>query len=190
MYCPAVTSNWPRLPTGTATISTALAVLANRTNITIAEEHLAPTLQNTVCASQWNNRRGESFNPLQIYFNRNESVSDIRVQIETIDGEPIRVIRQKDIKEESAISSASFYEDQLVKKIIVTHNKYPYRIRYSYRERIHEFLTIARWQPYMDTDVPVHYSKLTVILPEDYKINIHQKNTDYTKTLGPRGKIH
>lgn len=138
---------------------------------------------------QVNNRKGEWFNPIKIYFNKIEQVSDIRIRIETTDGVVLRTIRQSEFKEESAVSSISFYEDQMVKKIVVTHNQYPYRIRYSYRRTSREFLTLTSWQPYLDPDVPVRYAKLVVTIPGDYRVNIHQQNIDHQKTADSSGKI-
>ncbi|MEN8227647.1 MAG: DUF3857 and transglutaminase domain-containing protein [Bacteroidota bacterium] len=137
---------------------------------------------------QVNNRDGEQFNPIYIHFNQNWNLSDVRVRIETVDGKTIRVIKTKDMEEESAISNFSFYEDDLVKKIRVTHNRYPYRIRYEYKRRVDDFLTIARWDPYMRSTVPTRYSRLSVKIPADYSVQIFEQNTEHTTAVLPDGK--
>ena len=139
---------------------------------------------------QVNNRAGELFNPIKIFFNKNEQVSDIRVRIESLDGKPLRTLRQSEFKEESAVSSTSFYEDRMVKKIAVTYNRYPYRVRCSYRKTLREFLTLVRWQPYLlDWDTPVRSARLTLTLPGDYRVNIHEQNIDHRQYPGNGGKL-
>lgn len=131
---------------------------------------------------QVNNPDGEFFNPLYILYNKKEPIFDLKVQIETIDGKRVRLIKHKDIEEESAISSGSFYEDDMVKKIPLTHNVYPYRIRYEYKKKIHEFLTIARWNPYLRSSLPTENSILTVNIPQSLPVKIFEQKIKHSET--------
>ncbi|MEN8202135.1 MAG: DUF3857 domain-containing protein [Bacteroidota bacterium] len=138
---------------------------------------------------QINNRDGEYFNPLYIHFNKKSPVSELKIQLESMQGKAIRVIRKKEIEVESAIGNSSFYEDDLVKKIELTHNSYPYRIRYSYTRTLTEYLSIVRWYPYIRNYLPTKHSRLTVSIPADFPMRLHQQNIDYKKKLSPEGRI-
>lgn len=138
---------------------------------------------------QINNREGEYFNPLYIHFNRKRPVSDVKIQLETVQGKTLRVIKKREIEVESAIGSSSFYEDDLVKKIQLTHNNYPYRIRYSYTRTLTEYLSIVRWYPYIRNYIPTKNSRLTVTLPVDFPFRLHQQNIEYSKNLTTDGRV-
>ncbi|MDX2431772.1 MAG: DUF3857 domain-containing protein, partial [Bacteroides sp.] len=136
---------------------------------------------------QVNNRDGELFNPLFIHYNKKTPVHDLKIQLETVEGKRIRQIKNSAIEEESAISAASFYEDDMVKKIPITHNLYPYRIRYEYKQVIKEFLTIARWDPYLRSSLPTKSSKLTLILPRSLSVKIFEQKIQHKEIELPNG---
>lgn len=92
------------------------------------------------------------------------------------------------MEEVSAISRSSFYEDNMMLRIPVTHNSYPYRIRYEYKQTEQEFLSLARWSPYVSSSVPTNYAKLSLEVPADYPLRIHEQKTEHTETTGTAGK--
>lgn len=138
---------------------------------------------------QVNNVDGEVFNPLYIFYSEKDNITELQVQLETVDGKVIRVFNRKDFEEESAISRSSYNEYDLVKKVIITHNQYPYRIRYHYKKEIRDFLTLGRWMPQLRSSVPSKYSKLNIAVPSGYPINIYESKIQHVKSFGTEGRV-
>ncbi|MEN8157762.1 MAG: DUF3857 domain-containing protein, partial [Bacteroidota bacterium] len=130
---------------------------------------------------------GELFNPISIHFRPGVSLSDVKAQIETVDGKIIRVVKKKEMEEESAISSYSLYQDDMMIKINATHNSYPYRIRYEYKQTFSQFLSVAHWSPYMKMGVPTRYAKLYVRIPASYHINLYEQMAGHNEAVLPDG---
>jgi hypothetical protein len=123
---------------------------------------------------QINNRLGDEFTNVEIFYSKGDDVRIDEAQIETIYGKVIRKLKKKQITERSAISSSSLYEDDFVKEFSLQHTQYPYRIRYSYEIEYSQFMHVANWNPVIDLDVPTRAASLWIEVPKGYEIKISQ----------------
>lgn len=85
-------------------------------------------------------------------------------------GEVRRKIRKSDIEISSDIDHGSFFSDDFKMSFSLYWHEYPYRIRYSYRKEIRNFIYIARWTPCYYPYLPVNSASLTITAPPSYKI--------------------
>jgi Domain of Unknown Function with PDB structure (DUF3857) len=125
---------------------------------------------------QVNTQKGYDFNPIRIHFSKNAPIYDVDVRLETLRGKVIRKVKKGEMKDYSAVSEASFYEDDMFRRIPVANNSYPYRISCSYKQRFKEFLTIARWDPYIRYSLPLKHASLSLTVPYDYKLHIREQD--------------
>ncbi len=115
-------------------------------------------------------KAGEKYTKVSIPFSNLVKLSKIEACIKDQNGKIIKKLRKSDIKERSAISDFSLYEDHFVKEFILKHNVYPYTIEYSYQIRENQFLSIANWIPLINEKVPCRKAVLGVSVPKDYPI--------------------
>ncbi|MBN1144228.1 MAG: DUF3857 and transglutaminase domain-containing protein [Bacteroidales bacterium] len=121
-----------------------------------------------------NNRSGDIFSAIELNYSKDSPITDLSAWIEDQNGKIIRYLKKQEITESSAISDASFYEDSYVKRFVLKHNDYPYRIGYTYKTTKRQFLHIANWYPILGFDVPTRLAQLIFISPENYPVNIRE----------------
>jgi len=117
-----------------------------------------------------NNRQGEVYAEINIPFSKMNKVSKIEAYIKDKNGILVKKLRSGDIKERSAVSDGSFYDDNFIKEFTLVHNVYPYTIFYTYQLQQDAFLSLAQWSPHEYNDVPTLHARLTLEVPRDYKI--------------------
>lgn len=122
------------------------------------------------------NRSGESYTNISIPYSKNAKISDIDGWIEDVNGNKIRRLNKRDIKDRNEISSISLYEDNFVKSFQLKHNQYPYKIYYTYKITLNQFITIAEWSPVIYPKISTIAAKLVVTLPKDYHYKIFAKD--------------
>lgn len=125
-----------------------------------------------------NNRAGEKFTNITIPFSKLYKVSNIDAYIKDVNGNIVKKLSKKEIKDRSSISDISFYEDEFEKVFTLKHNTYPYTIIYSYQHTLSEFLYIENWHPVINPKVPTHKASLTLNLPLGYPIKQKSVYTD------------
>lgn len=138
---------------------------------------------------QINDRSGEAYTEIEIPYSRNCPVTDLSAWIEDANGRIIRHLKKQEITDASAISEISLYEDHYVKKFVLKHNVYPYRIGYTYKTSSRQFLSIASWYPVIGLDVPTRNARLTVTIPEHYPVRVHRSGIGEADTLRMAGMI-
>ncbi len=127
------------------------------------------------------NRNGEEFTEIELPFSKMIKVSNINAYIKDAYGQIIKKIKKNDIKQRSAISSISLYEDNYVYEFTLKHNQYPYTIYLEYEEQEDQFFFIENWFPYLGYDIPTKEASLSVTVPKDYKINYYSQLLDEVK---------
>lgn len=135
-----------------------------------------------------NNRMGEKYTEISIPYSKSDRLSHIEAYIKDANGKTVKKLKKKEIIERSLISSYSLYEDNYVKEFTLKHNVYPYTIVYSYQIQQKEFLHLDYWLPIIDTRVPTLSAKLSLRVPEDYKIEYNNRGIEEpsVETVGSR----
>ncbi len=112
-------------------------------------------------------------NELIIYYNEGSRVRKIDVELYDAAGHAIREIDKDEVKDYSAVSGGSLYDDSRVKHVEVRHSTYPFTIVYSYERELEgidfavgenwyaqwfgESVERARFSIRKPTGFPVHY---------------------------------
>lgn len=84
----------------------------------------------------------------------------------------VKKLTKKEIVTSNLISGSVFYNNDMVKEFSLRNSEYPYFIKYSYRETINRYTTIARWSPVPENGLPTEKALLIVEVPDDYKLKI------------------
>ncbi len=164
-------------------------VIRYATFIEISNDKLSTT--DTIIL-QINNRSGDDYSEIELDYTKDDPITDLSAWIEDQNGNIIRYLKKQEIKESSAISEVSFYEDSYVKRFVLKHNEYPYRIGYTYKTSSRQFLYIANWYPILGFEVPTRLAQLTFLSPENYPVNIlehHIKPAIITNSSGMTRKV-
>lgn len=145
------------------------AVLLNQqTDIKVAGTKL---IKSHAFSVQINNRAGEKYTEIDIPYSKLTQVAKIQASITDVAGLTIKKLKTSEIKQRSAISHISLYEDNMIKEFTLKHNVYPYVLNYSYEESETQFLYIDYWMPVLNSKIPTVASKLTLTFPLNYKMN-------------------
>lgn len=134
---------------------------------------------------QINERMGNDDAHFSIPYTKGDKVTITDAWIEDVNGDLIRKIKKNDIKDVSAISNISLYEDDFVKKFDLQHNVYPYRVCYTTRISYDKSLVISALG-FNEIEQPVKEGKLVVKVPINENIRYVQKNVEEPKveTIG------
>lgn len=123
---------------------------------------------------QINSRSGDHAAEIVIPYTKKDKISIEYAYIEDLSGNVVRKLKKNEIKDHSAISDISLYEDDFVKTFQLKHNTYPYKVVFSYQTVFSDFLQIFTWQPRYGTGSTVRQFKFVVDVPKDYAIKYKQ----------------
>lgn len=139
---------------------------------------------------QINNRAGDEDAQIAVHYSKGDKVLKIEGWIEDKNGNVVRKLKSKEVKERSAISSSSLYEDDFVKKFELKHSDYPYRVCYmtkiQYNKYIGLYYPIVSLNPVraekvvLDTDVPIMYDQRNIEEPVIKDLPNKQKRYSWT----------
>lgn len=131
---------------------------------------------------QINNREGDQYTEITIPYSKSERVSNIEAWIENKQGTKVRELKKSEIKDRSAISDISLYEDNFNKYFELKHHVYPYKVFYTYKTTYRNFITIAYWTPVIYNLIPTKTAKLKTILPKGFLYNTFISDSSDFKT--------
>lgn len=90
-------------------------------------------------------------------------------------GKTVRSVRKSDIEISSDIDYGTFFSDDLKMSFSLYWHEYPYRIRYSYRKIIENYIYITRWTPYYFPYLPVKSASLSIVAPSSLDITFFRR---------------
>lgn len=136
-----------------------------------------------------NNREGHFMTRVDIPFSPSTKIKDLTATIEDSNGQEVKKLKKKDISEASSIAGYSLYEDDFIKSFELSHNRYPYVLKYSYTISFNGFLSVDEWTPVLSLNTNTNLATLTVVTSSDFKISIHEQNISPGKVLKDGDKV-
>jgi uncharacterized protein YegP (UPF0339 family) len=137
------------------------------------------------------NKNGDDYAVFEERFDALRSVRAIDGKLLDAAGSEIKSVKNKDIRERSAISSGSIYEDAKVKEHNFDYHQYPYTVVYEVTVRYNHSFYFEPWMPQDSEDLAVQESHYTLVHPTVYGVRI--KAFNYTgkgeETIDGNNKI-
>ncbi len=117
-------------------------------------------------------------NKLVVPYDKFNKVESITAKLYDAKGKLIRKISKKEIKDYSAISSFSIYEDDRVKYLEVNHAQYPYTVEFEYEINRNGIMSHPVWYPQSDYGIAVQQGSYRITAPKDADIRYQVQNFD------------
>ena len=116
-------------------------------------------------------------NELHIHYDKFRKVENISAKLYDAKGKLIRKISKKEIKDYSAISSYSIYEDSRIKYLEVNHSEYPYTVEFEYQISKNGTMSHPVWNPqFYDYGVAVQKGSYRITAPKNGDIRYQSYN--------------
>src|SRR3546814_9910609 len=93
------------------------------------------------------NSRGEDEGIAYVYYNKSRKINSLEGSLYDASGKLLRTIREKDFKDQSAISDFSLFEDTRIKFYHPPQLEYPYTIVYEYEIKNTNTNYFSDWFP-------------------------------------------
>lgn len=110
------------------------------------------------------------------FYNSLMKVNDIEAVIYDANGKKVKRIKADDIKDYSAISGISLYEDSRVKHFDPEYDTYPFTIEYSYRRKYETTLYAPTWSVFEGYNTSIEFTQFQYIAPLDYNFKYKSSN--------------
>lgn len=125
---------------------------------------------------QVNSRNGERYSDFHIPYSKIVKVSKINAWLEDSKGNRLRELKKSEYQDRSSFSYASLYQDDRVKTFQIKHNKYPYRVCYTFTYTESQYGFITDWIPFDTDEYPTREARLYVTLPKNYGVRYFVEN--------------
>ena len=116
------------------------------------------------------NENGLSKAKLYIAYDKLRKVDNIEGTSYDANGKKIKSLRNKDIKDVSAISDFSLFEDNRVKIADLSHTSYPFTVEFEHKVTSTNMLFYPVWYPQDEEALSVGKSVFTVVMPSGMKL--------------------
>ncbi|MEO6814509.1 MAG: DUF3857 domain-containing protein [Ginsengibacter sp.] len=137
------------------------------TGSTILKLHYALTILN---------ENGDSHASLEVYYDKLRQVNSIEGSLYDSAGNLLKKLKNKDIKDVSAVDDISLMDDGRKKVHQFYSNSYPYTIEYEIEEKFNNTFFFPTWLPQGDEDYSVEESSYSIIFPDNYQIRYRAFN--------------
>ncbi|MEM9664687.1 MAG: DUF3857 domain-containing protein [Bacteroidota bacterium] len=113
-----------------------------------------------------------------------------RGQVRDATGRVVRKLKKGDIRDVSAISGYSLYEENRVRYAELYHSVYPYTVEFTYELALDGLVGWPAWSP-QQGDLGVEYASFTLITPEELAFSHAMRNLTVAPTVArKRGRVH
>ncbi len=109
------------------------------------------------------------------FYDKYSTVRKIRVKLYDQNGEPIKNGANIDVKDYSAISGYSLYEDTRVKYLDPKYRTTPFTVEFTYEIVCNGMLNYPDWKIYQDYNISIQNSEFTVITPPEFKFRYKEQ---------------
>ncbi len=120
----------------------------------------------------------EGDDAIQAVMGYNPSIKLSKIQVRVYDqaGEVIKKFKERDFKDQSAVSDGSLYEDSRLKYLDYTPSRYPYTIELQYEMETSNTAFMIGWQPVEGHRLSTEKSIWTLHNPENIPISLKETN--------------
>lgn len=112
------------------------------------------------------------YGKIYIGYDKFHELTSLRGWLIDAEGRKIRDLKKSDIKDESAISGYSLYEDSRARSAELYYDIYPYTVMFEYEMVFRGLLFWPSWYPYLYR-APVERSRFEIDAPADMPIRYH-----------------
>ncbi len=122
------------------------------------------------------NENGKRFNTRPVYYDNDTKIHYIKANLYNAKGDLVRRLKKSEIRDQSAISHISIYEDNRVKIARLGSTSYPYTVEFEYETSTKGTLFYPTWEPIRDHNVSLQKSTFRVTMPPDLKLRYKEQN--------------
>lgn len=110
-----------------------------------------------------------NYGVLVIPYDRFTTIEDLDGVLYDAHGRKIRTLSSSDVKDYSAVSEYSLYDDNRVRIASLFHDQYPYTVVHTYELSHNGYLSWPTWYARRNED-PVELSRFEIVLPRDQEL--------------------
>lgn len=122
------------------------------------------------------NKNGDEDAHIEIYYDKNETVKDIRGIVYNEFGKPVAKFSEKNFADENVADGFSLFESERVKNFLPSVTEYPYTIAYAYELRSKQTLGFDSWRPIENSGESVERANFQFSCQPDFNIKYKQIN--------------
>lgn len=122
-----------------------------------------------------------------IYYDAKSKIRKLKASLYDANGKLIRKIGKDEIRDNSAISSFSIYEDNRYKYIDFSYGEYPYTLTYEYERQESEVLFYPSWYFISSTNTAVEKSVFEIQVEEGIEIDYRVYNCGFQPAIKTSG---
>ncbi|HEX2869026.1 MAG TPA: DUF3857 domain-containing protein [Ignavibacteriales bacterium] len=125
------------------------------------------------------NKDEQHFGQLVLWYDKFTRVESLEGRILDKFGEEVRELEDNDVKDVSAFSNYSLYEDNRVREAELYYDRFPYTVEYTYEISYDGYLNWPEWYSQESLE-PVEISRFEVLMPEGESLR-YWTNADSVK---------
>lgn len=114
------------------------------------------------------NEAGQKYADLAVGYDKLHTINNIEGALYDAAGNQVKKVKGKEIKDYSAVSDISLYDDSRMKVHDFNYKNYPYTVVYEVDMDFSNTLSIPTWRPQQFEKMSVEQSAYTFVSPEDY----------------------
>jgi transglutaminase-like putative cysteine protease len=122
------------------------------------------------------NKHSKYFDDIYIHYNKDNSIRNFKAVIFDKNGQIVKKFKRSELKDISAVTSHSLYQDDMYLVAEFIHNQYPYTLYYEYEQDIIGLLNYPSWNFQKLPKMGVLSSKIKVSVPENMNLRYKEYN--------------
>ncbi|MDF1547706.1 MAG: DUF3857 domain-containing protein [Bacteroidales bacterium] len=116
------------------------------------------------------------YNSIYAHYRKGELVSKFKAEIYDANGNFVKKLKNNEIKDVSAVSDFSLFEDDRIMYADFTHNEYPYTLVFEYEKKVKGLLNYPDWYFNSVPNTFVKFSGLKISIPNNLKLRYKEYN--------------
>lgn len=121
-------------------------------------------------------KNGDGYALFNAFYDKFRNINNIKASLYDQNGDRIEKVKSSDIKDYSAASGYSIFEDSRQKYYKPQVKDYPFTVEYEYEIEYNGILNYPSWYPVVGFDVAVEHSEFKIIVPLDLGVRFKSNN--------------